>query len=78
MVRQLAVKRRWRPILVVSWRFHLPRARMTFSQCFSDSPEAVTMRAVPCAYRFSLAQREFTYLYQYGCMVKALAQRKSC
>jgi uncharacterized SAM-binding protein YcdF (DUF218 family) len=78
MVRRLADGRGWRSIIVVSWRFHLPRVRMIFSQCFSDSPDAVTMRAVPRAYRFNLAQWEYTYLYQYGGMVKALAQGHSC
>lgn len=78
MVRQLADIRGWRSIIVVSWRFHLPRARMIFSQCFSDSPDSVIMRAVPRAYRLNLAQWEYTYLYQYGAMVKALAQGQSC
>jgi uncharacterized SAM-binding protein YcdF (DUF218 family) len=78
MVRRLADTRGWRSIIVVSWRFHLPRARMIFSQCFADSPDAVIMRAVPRAYRFNLAEWEYTYLYQYGAMVKALAQGKSC
>ncbi len=78
MVRRLADTRGWRSIIVVSWRFHLPRARMIFSQCFSNSPDALIMHAVPRAYRFNLAEWEYTYLYQYGAMVKALSQGQSC
>jgi uncharacterized SAM-binding protein YcdF (DUF218 family) len=74
MVRQLATERSWNKIIVVSWRYHLPRARMVFGQCFSDDPEALVMRAVPRPYEFSLARWELIYIYQYAGLLKAALQ----
>lgn len=74
MVRRLAAQRSWDRVIVVSWRYHLPRARMVFRQCFSDDPSAVVMRAVPRPYEFSIARWEFVYVYQYAGLLKAALQ----
>lgn len=64
LTRRLGQERGWKSVIVVSWRYHLPRARRIFEQCFSAAPSALVMRAVPRSYEFSIAQWEFTYLYQ--------------
>lgn len=61
----------WRRIVVVSWRFHLPRARFIFGQCYSADPAQVVMQAVPRSYSQSFAYWEATYAYQYGGFAKA-------
>jgi uncharacterized SAM-binding protein YcdF (DUF218 family) len=33
MTRRLAIEHHWKKILIVSWRYHLPRARLLFYQC---------------------------------------------
>lgn len=68
---QLAQERGWKHVIVVSWRYHLPRARFIFGQCFDGE---VTMRPVPRTYDFSLVQWEYTYLYQIAGFVKAGVQ----
>jgi uncharacterized SAM-binding protein YcdF (DUF218 family) len=70
LTRQLADERGWKTVIIVTWRFHLPRARSIFEKCFSDSPQALIMRGVPRRYDYSLAQWEFTYLYQDAGMAK--------
>jgi uncharacterized SAM-binding protein YcdF (DUF218 family) len=77
LTRQLADERGWKTVIVVSWRFHLPRARLIFEQCFSDSPEALIMRSVPRRYDYSLAAWEFRYLYQDVGLAKNML-RASC
>jgi uncharacterized SAM-binding protein YcdF (DUF218 family) len=74
MTRRLANEHSWKKIIVVSWRYHLPRARFIFDQCFSDQDGAVLMRAVPRRYDESVLSWEFTYMYQYGGLVKAMLQ----
>ncbi|MFY2788796.1 YdcF family protein [Rhodococcus sp. MALMAid1271] len=64
----LARERGWNHVIVVTWRYHLPRARFIFDQCFDGT---VTMRPTPRAYDFSLVEWEFTYLYQIAGFVKA-------
>jgi uncharacterized SAM-binding protein YcdF (DUF218 family) len=73
-VRGLANQRSWHKIIVVSWRYHLPRARMIFRQCFSNHPGATVMRAVPRQYQYSLPQWEWVYIYQFAGYAKALFQ----
>jgi uncharacterized SAM-binding protein YcdF (DUF218 family) len=68
---RLAQQYGWKHVVVISWQYHLPRARYIFGQCFDGS---VTMRAVPRTYDFSLAEWEFTYLYQLAGFVKAAVQ----
>jgi uncharacterized SAM-binding protein YcdF (DUF218 family) len=72
MMRQLARERGWSRIIVVSWRYHLPRARLIFRQCFSDQPGSTIMVAVPRPYRFSLLEWELVYAYQFGGLAKAI------
>ncbi len=71
MARDLADAYGWHKIVVVSWRYHLPRARRIFDQCFTTPTRSVIMRDVPREYPFSVAQWQYTYLYQYGGWVKA-------
>lgn len=74
MARELAEKYDWHSIIVVSWRYHLPRARKIFDQCFATPTRHVIMRDVPRHYPFSVAQWQYTYLYQYGGWMKAEIQ----
>ncbi|WP_043781596.1 YdcF family protein [Rhodococcus sp. JVH1] len=69
--RELAEQTGWHSILVISWRYHLPRARYIFSQCFDGE---IVMRPVPREYTFSLAEWEYTYLYQTVGFIKAVVQ----
>lgn len=71
MTRELAELHGWQKIIVISWRYHLPRARRIFDQCLAASPREVIMRDVPRDYTFSVAQWQYTYLYQYGGWAKA-------
>lgn len=68
---QLADERGWDHVVVISWRYHLPRARYIFDQCFAGD---VTMQAVPRGYNFSLVYWEYTYLYQLAGFAKAAIQ----
>ncbi|MGU3432720.1 YdcF family protein [Actinomycetes bacterium M1A6_2h] len=73
---RLAQQRGWTHVIVVTWQFHLPRARFIFDQCFGGS---LTMVAVPRHYDYSLADWEFTYLYQFAGFAKAVAEGpRSC
>ena len=74
MTRALAEQRGWRSVIVISWRYHLPRARRIFDVCFGAPDRSVIMRDVPRSYRFSVAQWQYTFLYQYGGFVKAEVQ----
>jgi uncharacterized SAM-binding protein YcdF (DUF218 family) len=72
MVRQLAQQRSWSKVIVVTWRYHTPRARLVFRQCYSDRPGVTVMRAVPRQYPYSLMQWEFIFFYQFAAFAKAL------
>ena len=74
VMRQLAQERSWSKIIVVSWQYHLPRARLIFRQCFSADPAATVMRAVPRRYHYSMLGWEFIYAYQWGGLAKAAVQ----
>jgi uncharacterized SAM-binding protein YcdF (DUF218 family) len=74
MMHRLAAERSWHKIIVVTWRYHLPRARWIFGQCFSSDPNAVVMQAVPRQYDFSVAHWEFVYAYQDFAFAKAFLQ----
>ncbi|SEC26083.1 YdcF family protein [Rhodococcus koreensis] len=69
--RKLVETNGWNRVLVISWRFHLPRARYIFSQCFDGE---IVMRPVPRDYDYSLAEWEYTYLYQTVGFIKAVVQ----
>jgi len=73
MVQRFAADRSWTKIIVVTWRYHLPRARLIFQQCFSPNSDAVVMEAVPRRYDYSLARWQFIYAYQYAAFAKAEA-----
>jgi uncharacterized SAM-binding protein YcdF (DUF218 family) len=77
LTRQLADQLGWKTVIIVTWRYHLPRARLIFEQCFSDAPEALFTRSVPRRYDYSLGDWEFKYLYQDVGMVKNML-RSSC
>ena len=65
---RLAYERGWKHVIVVSWNYHLVRARYIFGQCFDGT---VTMRAVPRAYDFERCRVGGVYLYQYSGLAKA-------
>jgi len=45
---------------------------MVFHHCFSDDSNAVVMRVVPVAYKYSVAWWERIYAYQYTATRKAM------
>jgi uncharacterized SAM-binding protein YcdF (DUF218 family) len=74
LMRRLAQQRGWSNIMVISWRYHLPRARLIFRQCFSAEPAATVMVAVPRRYRFSALRWELEFAYQWAGLAKAAVQ----
>ncbi|MFT4124654.1 MAG: YdcF family protein [Gordonia sp. (in: high G+C Gram-positive bacteria)] len=68
-VRHVAEQAGWSSVIVVTWRFHLVRARYIFGQCFAG---ATVMHAVPRDYRRPLVMWAYTYAYQYVGLLKAL------
>jgi uncharacterized SAM-binding protein YcdF (DUF218 family) len=66
---RLAEQYGWKTVVVISWRYHLLRARFIFDQCFDGD---VIMRGVPRTYNFSLMEWEGVYAYQVVGMVKAV------
>ena len=65
---RLAKEHNWTHVIVVSWNYHMVRARYIFHQCFDGS---VTMRPVPRTYDFALVRWAREYAYQYTALVKA-------
>jgi uncharacterized SAM-binding protein YcdF (DUF218 family) len=74
MAHRQGVERGWQRIAVVTWRFHLLRARSIFAQCYSNDSNRIVMRAVPKKEQWPLAIWEFIYIYQYVGLTKALLQ----
>jgi uncharacterized SAM-binding protein YcdF (DUF218 family) len=72
MTRRLVTQRHWTRILVVSWQYHLPRARLIFRQCLSDLGVSVSAKAVPRQYVLPVWYWQYVYLYQFGGIVKAM------
>lgn len=70
MAGDLAVQRQWHRLIVVTWRFHIPRTRFTFGQCLPPGTTAAYV-AVPRQYLYSLAVWELQYVYQYAALAKA-------
>jgi uncharacterized SAM-binding protein YcdF (DUF218 family) len=70
MASELAAQRHWHRLIVVTWRFHLPRTRFTFGRCLPPGTTAAYV-AVPRQYLYSLAVWELQYLYQYAALAKA-------
>lgn len=73
MTSRLASERHWKSILIVSWRYHLPRTRLIFGQCLSGSGVAVTATAVPRAYELPMWFWQYIYFYQFAGIAKAVA-----
>ncbi|WP_319431079.1 YdcF family protein [Mycobacterium sp. RTGN5] len=66
---RLAKQNNWTHVIVVSWNYHMVRARYVFHQCFDGS---VTMRPVPRSYDdFTLVHWARVYIYQYTALIKA-------
>jgi uncharacterized SAM-binding protein YcdF (DUF218 family) len=76
MTQRLANERSWNRFIVISWRYHLPRASLIFARCFPDR-QALVMRQAPQQDAMSILAWEFTYFYQYAGLVKA-AVRSDC
>jgi uncharacterized SAM-binding protein YcdF (DUF218 family) len=73
MTRRLARERHWKHILIVSWRYHLPRARLVFNQCLSGTGVSAAAKAVPRHYVLPVWYWQYLYLYQFAGIVKAVA-----
>lgn len=66
---KLAREHGWTHVIVISWNFHLVRARFIFGQCFAGD---VTMLPVPRRYDYDVADWAAVYSYQYRALVKAV------
>ena len=67
-VARLAKQHNWTHVIVVSWNYHMVRARYVFHQCFDGN---VIMRPVPRSYDFTLVRWAREYAYQYTALIKA-------
>jgi uncharacterized SAM-binding protein YcdF (DUF218 family) len=65
---RLAKQHNWTHVIVVSWNYHMVRARYIFHQCFDGN---VTMRPVPRSYDFTVVRWAWEYAYQYTALLKA-------
>ncbi|SBS71848.1 conserved exported hypothetical protein [uncultured Mycobacterium sp.] len=65
---RLAKQHNWTHVIVVSWNYHLVRARYIFHQCYDGD---VTMLAVPRTYDYTLVRWAWEYAYQYTALIKA-------
>lgn len=68
MVERIAQQLGWRSVIVVTWSFHIPRARYIFDQCFDGK---VTMREMPRTYDRPPWRWAYTYAYQSSAFAKA-------
>lgn len=71
---RLAAEHHWRRIVVISWRYHLIRARFIFDQCAAGSGASFAFVAVPRRYPQTVAQFSYIFAYQVGGTLKALIQ----
>lgn len=66
---KLAAEHHWSHVIVVSWNYHMVRARYIFRQCFDG---ALTMRPVPRSYdNTNVLDWALIYAYQYAALAKA-------
>ncbi|OBG26732.1 hypothetical protein A5764_04810 [Mycobacterium sp. 852002-51057_SCH5723018] len=72
MTRRLAAEHKWNKVLIVTWRYHLPRARLLFHQCLSSLDVSISAKAVPRHYVLPLWYWEYIYLYQFAGIAQAL------
>jgi uncharacterized SAM-binding protein YcdF (DUF218 family) len=73
MTRRLAIERNWKKILIVSWRYHLPRARLLFYQCLSIMGVSIAAKSVPRHYVLPVWYWQYIYLYQFAGIAKAVS-----
>ena len=70
---ELAAEHHWSHVIVVSWNYHMVRARYIFSQCFAGG---ITMRPVPRTYdKLGVLKWSWIYAYQYAALAKATIMR---
>lgn len=67
-IRELAVSNGWERVMVISWRYHLPRARFIFGRCADTD---IVVRPVPRDYDYSVLRWAREYLYQTAAFAKA-------
>ena len=66
---ELASEHHWSHVIVVSWNYHMVRARYIFSQCFAGD---LIMRPVPRTYdKLGVRKWSWIYAYQYAALAKA-------
>jgi uncharacterized SAM-binding protein YcdF (DUF218 family) len=68
-VQRMAAERGWKHVIVVSWNYHLVRARFIFHQCFDGE---VTMRPAPVGVVENPLDWAYVYAYQYVGLAKAV------
>jgi uncharacterized SAM-binding protein YcdF (DUF218 family) len=73
MTRRSAARRHWSSILLVTWRYHMPRARLLFDKCLADMGVSVSAKAVPRQYVLPIWYWQYLYAYQFAGIVKAVA-----
>ena len=74
MVKRLAADRDWQRIVVVSWRYHLLRARYIFSRCEPVEGGTVEFVAVQRPYELSVSLWQYLFFYQVVSFGKAALQ----
>jgi uncharacterized SAM-binding protein YcdF (DUF218 family) len=77
LTRRLATERGWTKVIVLTWRYHLPRARFVFSKCLSWPPDRLVLRGVPRDYDLPLGYWEYIYSYQFLAFAKAAISHDS-
>lgn len=74
MVKRLAAERGWQRIVVVTWQYHLVRARYIFSRCEPIKGGTVELVAVQRPYEMSVAVWQYLFFYQVVSLGKAALQ----
>ena len=70
---KLAAEHDWSHVILVSWNYHMVRARYIFSQCFAGD---IIMRPVPRTYdKLGVLKWAWIYTYQYAALAKASIMR---
>ncbi len=66
---ELAAEHNWSHVILVSWNYHMVRARYIFSQCFDGG---IILRPVPRTYKkLGVLKWSWIYAYQYAALAKA-------
>ena len=68
-VRQLATRRQWHSIVVVTSTYYVSRARLLFERCFAG-----TLQMVGTSHGASLGKWMYQFFYQTGAYVKAAVE----